>query len=170
MICVLGVGNIPANMNPAILRTIFQPFGLIDSVRVLSHKNCGFVNFEHQEDAVRARKTLQNKEILGPGTGAVRIGFAKVPSNNEEHEEMTGGNAGNSIPQQTVSPDAYQATQWATAMMMSNMIGGNGNAQGEQPSLFAAIQMERKFIMEQLGYKTDQDVLNGKSVLVEAQE
>ncbi|KAL9540028.1 hypothetical protein MBANPS3_009919 [Mucor bainieri] len=94
----LWVGNIPANMNPAILRTIFQAFGAIESVRVLSHKNCGFINFDHQEDAVRARKSLQNKEILGPGTGAVRIGFAKVPPNNPDEAEEIPGTSGHVTP------------------------------------------------------------------------
>jgi RNA recognition motif-containing protein len=85
-------------MNPAILRNIFQAFGAIESVRVLSHKNCGFINFDHQEDAVRARKILQNKEILGPSTGAVRIGFAKVPPNNpDEAEEIPGTSGGGQV-------------------------------------------------------------------------
>ncbi|CAO3617139.1 unnamed protein product [Cunninghamella echinulata] len=83
----LWVGNIPSNINTAILHAIFQAFGPIESIRVLSHKNCGFINFEHQEDAVLARKHLQNKEILGPGTGTVRIGFAKAPT----AEEMSNG-------------------------------------------------------------------------------
>lgn len=94
----VGVGNIPANINPAILHTIFQAFGAIESVRVLSHKNCGFINFDLQEDAVRARKTLQNKEILGVGTGAVRIGFAKVPPNNPDEAEETPGPSGQVTP------------------------------------------------------------------------
>jgi RNA recognition motif-containing protein len=79
---IIGVGNIPANINPAVLRSLFQSFGSIESIRILSHKNCGFVNFERQEDAVRARKQMQNKEILGSGTGIVRVGFAKAPTNN----------------------------------------------------------------------------------------
>jgi len=92
-------------MNPAILRTIFQAFGAIESVRVLSHKNCGFINFDHQEDAVRARKTLQNKEILGPGTGAVRIGFAKVPPNNpDEAEEIPGTSGTPPLSSATIQP------------------------------------------------------------------
>ncbi|KAI8969164.1 hypothetical protein BDF20DRAFT_916543 [Mycotypha africana] len=78
----LWVGNIPSNISPAVLRSVFQVFGSIESIRILSHKNCGFVNFERQEDAVRARKQMQNKEILGTGTGTVRIGFARAPTNN----------------------------------------------------------------------------------------
>lgn len=157
----VGVGNIPANMNPAILRTIFQAFGAIESVRVLSHKNCGFINFDHQEDAVRARKSLQNKEILGTGTGAVRIGFAKVPPNNpEEEEEDTQPSLSNSSSNpspptsvhQTIGSETYQNAQWTTAMMMM-MMNSNTNPpqQNTPPSLYSAIASERLFIMQQLG-------------------
>ncbi|POW09729.1 hypothetical protein PSTT_06562 [Puccinia striiformis] len=41
--------------------------------------NCGFINFEHLDDAVRARKALSGREILGSEVGAVKIGYAKVP-------------------------------------------------------------------------------------------
>ncbi|KAI9321027.1 hypothetical protein BX666DRAFT_1913753 [Dichotomocladium elegans] len=159
----LWVGNIPANMNPAILQTIFQHFGPIESVRVLSHKNCGFVNFEQQQDAVLARKSLQNKEILGPGTGAVRIGFAKAPEETEKPSSIVHATMSNS------SPDTYQATQWAAAMMMSSMMKGqyhgpynqqaaatsssplsSATSSAQPTSLYAAIRTERQFIMEQL--------------------
>jgi hypothetical protein len=65
---------------PTALFTLFSTFGPIDSVRILSHKNCAFVNFTTQDDAISAKKSLQSKEIMGPGTGPVRIGFAKAPS------------------------------------------------------------------------------------------
>lgn len=182
-------------MNPAILRTIFQAFGAIESVRVLSHKNCGFINFDHQEDAVRARKSLQNKEILGPGTGAVRIGFAKVPPNNPDEAEEIPGTSGQVTPpsnvalplktnvsdnsnsttsiqsnatlptNNTINPTSgttsssstngsenYQTAQWATAMMMTNMMmNASGQQQATQPSLYTAIASERHLIMQQLG-------------------
>lgn len=161
-------------MNPSILQAIFQSFGPIESVRVLSHKNCGFVNFELQQDAVLARKALQNKEILGPGTGAVRIGFAKVPEegdikpgnnttattsslgNNNNH-----GGINNGTMAPVTSPDTYQATQWAAAMMMSSMMKGQQHPllaqQQQQPvnSLYAAIKTERRFIMQQLDSSMD---------------
>lgn len=167
-------------MNPAILRTIFQAFGAIESVRVLSHKNCGFINFDHQEDAVRARKSLQNKEILGPGTGAVRIGFAKVPPNNPDEAEEIPGTSGHVTPPlppalpmkpnatstlttvtnitmpttstTTNGSENYQTAQWATAMMMTNMMmNASGQQQTTQPSLYTAIASERHLIMQQLG-------------------
>lgn len=162
-------------MNPAILRTIFQAFGAIESVRVLSHKNCGFINFDHQEDAVRARKSLQNKEILGPGTGAVRIGFAKVPPNNpDEAEEIPGttpqpslaqpliSNTSNPSPPTSVNAsgsETYQNAQWTTAMMMTSMMmNASGQQQTTQPSLYTAIASERQFIMQQLGLEPSEEM------------
>lgn len=62
---------------------------MIESIRVLTHKNCGFINFFHQEDAIKAKKALQNKEIMGPGTGTVRIGYAKVPAVKSQHSSNT---------------------------------------------------------------------------------
>ncbi|KAI8331181.1 hypothetical protein BC941DRAFT_403933 [Chlamydoabsidia padenii] len=216
----LWVGNIPSNINIAILQAIFQAFGPIESVRVLSHKNCGFVNFVHQEDAVRARKNLQNKEILGPGSGTVRIGFAKAPSaediNNGEpgcvsvpsqqqaipptqyqmyqqqhhgylqqqqryHQYITSTNTkdqqpfppnlsprhnapvsssstsrASNDPSNSLSTDACQATQWATAMMMTTlMTNASGKHTAGQPNLNSAISTERQFIMQQLCPSTD---------------
>ncbi|OAV95613.1 hypothetical protein PTTG_11439, partial [Puccinia triticina 1-1 BBBD Race 1] len=75
----LWVGSIPSQTTPNLLMDIFSPYGAIESVRVLSHKNCGFINFEHLDDAVRARKALSGREILGSEVGAVKIGYAKVP-------------------------------------------------------------------------------------------
>lgn len=76
----LWVGSIPASTTPAHLLAIFAPFGPVESARVLTHKSCGFVNFERLEDAVSARKALHGRDLLGADVGAVRIGFAKVPT------------------------------------------------------------------------------------------
>lgn len=38
------------------------------------------VNFERLDSAVVARKTLNGRDILGPEVGAIRIGFARVPT------------------------------------------------------------------------------------------
>ena len=40
------------------------------------------VNFERLDDAVRARKALNGRDVLGSDVGAIRIGFAKVPVKN----------------------------------------------------------------------------------------
>ncbi|KAG1469549.1 hypothetical protein G6F56_003194 [Rhizopus delemar] len=121
----LWVGHLPATTSSQALKDIFETFGRIESVRILSHKNCAFINFEHQEDAVRARRVLQSKQILGH---PVRIGFAKVPEDQD-----------------------YQVTQWATAVMMANMMMNTTGKPTVQPSLYTAIASERLFIMQQLG-------------------
>lgn len=51
------------------------------------------VNFERLDDAVRARKALNGRDVLGSDVGAIRIGFAKVPTkggpeNNNGQEEL----------------------------------------------------------------------------------
>lgn len=75
----IGLGNIPPGTAPSTLQHLFSSFGTIESVRVLSHKNCGFVNFDSVESASRARDALLQNEIGVPGFGGVRVGFAKVP-------------------------------------------------------------------------------------------
>jgi protein JSN1 len=75
----LWLGNIPSSTTVSSLNVIFQAYGPIESTRVLTHKNCGFVNFETLDSAIQAKSTLNGKEIF-PGAGPVRIGYAKVPS------------------------------------------------------------------------------------------
>lgn len=77
----LWIGSIPNSTTVTTLDTIFAGYGPIESTRVLTHKNCGFVNYENVQDAMRARELLNGKEIF-PGGGPVRIGFAKAPSNS----------------------------------------------------------------------------------------
>lgn len=75
----LWLGNIPSSTTVSSLNVIFNNYGPIESTRVLTHKNCGFVNFETLDSAVQAKSQLNGKEIF-PGAGPVRIGYAKVPS------------------------------------------------------------------------------------------
>ena len=105
----LWIGSIPSTTTPATILTVFAPYGPIESARVLTHKNCGFgkfqadsdqwfrnthsvvnqVNFERLDDAVRARKALNGRDVLGSEVGAIRIGFARVP--------VKGGSPGESL-------------------------------------------------------------------------
>ena len=75
----LWLGNIPSSTTVSSLDVIFKAFGPIESTRVLTHKNCGFVNYENLDSAIQAKLQLNGKEIF-PGAGPVRIGYAKVPS------------------------------------------------------------------------------------------
>ena len=74
----LWIGSIPVSTTVTSLEAIFGMHGKIESTRVLTHKNCGFVNFELIESAMQAKSVLNGKEIF-PGAGPVRIGYAKAP-------------------------------------------------------------------------------------------
>ncbi|KDN51751.1 hypothetical protein RSAG8_00299, partial [Rhizoctonia solani AG-8 WAC10335] len=60
----LWIGSIPSTTTPATILSVFSPYGPIESARVLTHKNCGFINFERLDDAVRARKALNGAILL----------------------------------------------------------------------------------------------------------
>lgn len=57
------------------------------------------VNFERLDDAVRARKALNGRDVLGSDVGAIRIGFARVPvkSGSTPGEGEEGPNNGSGI-------------------------------------------------------------------------
>ncbi|WRT63890.1 uncharacterized protein IL334_000816 [Kwoniella shivajii] len=76
----LWVGSIPGTTSPSTLLQIFSPFGPVESARILMNKCCGFVNFERLDSAVSARNALNGRDILGSDVGAIRIGFARVPT------------------------------------------------------------------------------------------
>ncbi|KAF4622777.1 hypothetical protein G7Y89_g14249 [Cudoniella acicularis] len=75
----LWLGSIPSSTTVSTLMEMFKAHGPIISARVLTHKNCGFVNFERLESAISAKAMMNGKEIF-PGAGPVRINFAKPPS------------------------------------------------------------------------------------------
>lgn len=75
----LWLGNIPSSTTVSSLNVIFSQFGPIEFARVLTHKSCGFVNFENVQSAVTAKAQCNGKEIF-PGCGPVRIGYAKEQS------------------------------------------------------------------------------------------
>ena len=75
----LWLGNIPSSTTVSSLNVIFGHFGPIEFARVLTHKSCGFVNFENVQSAMAAKSQCNGKEIF-PGCGPIRIGFAKEQS------------------------------------------------------------------------------------------
>ncbi|KAJ9142530.1 Protein JSN1 [Coniochaeta hoffmannii] len=75
----LWLGSIPTSTTTSTLTEIFKQYGPIHSARVLTHKNCGFVNYERVDSAIAAKSDLNGQEIF-PGQPAVRINFAKPPS------------------------------------------------------------------------------------------
>lgn len=75
----LWLGSIPTSTTTSTLTEMFKSYGPILSARVLTHKNCGFVNFERVDSAIAAKASMNGKEIF-PGAGPIRINFAKPPS------------------------------------------------------------------------------------------
>nr|POE62285.1 pumilio domain-containing protein c56f2.08c [Quercus suber] len=75
----LWLGNIPSSTTVSSLNVIFGQFGSIEFARVLTHKSCGFVNFENLQSAIAAKAQCNGKEVF-PGCGPIRIGFAKEQS------------------------------------------------------------------------------------------
>ncbi|KAF2195995.1 RNA binding protein-like protein Jsn1 [Delitschia confertaspora ATCC 74209] len=112
----LWLGNIPSSTTVSSLTVIFQKYGTIESARVLTHKNCGFVNFENLESAVQAKQTLNGMEIF-PGAGPVRIGYAKVPS-----ATATPGHSG-VFP--SPSPDPHAKSQAEESSVSGGVPTGN---------------------------------------------
>lgn len=113
----LWLGNIPSSTTVSSLDVIFKAFGPIESTRVLTHKNCGFVNYENLDSAIQAKLQLNGKEIF-PGAGPVRIGYAKVPS-----AAATPGHNG-LFP--SPSPDPLAKSQAETANLSSSNAKTNG--------------------------------------------
>ncbi|RCI16141.1 hypothetical protein L249_2133 [Ophiocordyceps polyrhachis-furcata BCC 54312] len=98
----LWLGGMPTSTTTSTLIEMFKAHGPIASARVLTHKNCGFVNFERIESAISARSSLNGKEIF-PGAGPIRINFAKPPSSAN-----TPGHDG-AVP--SPSPDPFSKSQ-----------------------------------------------------------
>lgn len=132
----LWLGNIPTSTTSTSLEAIFLSYGKIDSSRVLSQKNCGFVNFETIESAIQAKSSLNGKEIF-PGAGPIKIGYAKVPS------ASVSGTASNNEAFQSRSPDPYG--------------GGVGESNNAQPSEVADSTAPINGVHVQTGVADDMD-------------
>ena len=82
-----GIGNIHSNTSQSDLESIFSRFGPIESIRILSHRNCGFVNFAKIEDAMDAKRNVSAKDLISIfsqsttfAPNGVKMKFARFPS------------------------------------------------------------------------------------------
>ncbi|KAG8531586.1 uncharacterized protein KY384_003216 [Bacidia gigantensis] len=129
----LWLGNIPTSTTTSSLEALFGVHGKIESSRVLMHKNCGFVNFEHVDSARLAKATLNGKEIF-PGAGPVKIGYAKEPNSSS-----VGGTPGNF---QSRSPDPFSRGQTDfSASQAEDDFGGDRAINGTNPQASAALEV-----------------------------
>ncbi|KAK9319144.1 hypothetical protein V1517DRAFT_61499 [Lipomyces orientalis] len=73
----LWLGNIPPTATVASLTSMFSQYGTVESARILSNKSSGFINYTNIDAAIQAKAALNGTEIV-PGTGSLKIGFAKL--------------------------------------------------------------------------------------------
>lgn len=71
----LWIGNLDPTVTEEELRTSFEPYGPIESLRLLPSKECAFVNFQDIGHAVQARERLQGAAI---GNMIIRIGYGRA--------------------------------------------------------------------------------------------
>lgn len=145
----LWLGNIPTSTTESSLEAIFTTYGKIESARVLSHKNCGFVNFENTGSAMKAKAAFNGKEIF-PGAGPVRIGYAKAPAS-------LGGTSGNN--QRSESPEPYNSGQTngevsqATEDVLRNRLVNGANPKPTVTTLVLPQLSEAKSEMLQMAHE-----------------
>ncbi|KAH8696091.1 putative RNA binding protein Jsn1 [Talaromyces proteolyticus] len=140
----LWIGSIPVSTTVTSLEAIFSMYGKIDSTRVLTHKNCGFVNFERLDSAMQAKNLLNGKEIF-PGAGPVRIGFAKVPGASAT------GTPGANGTQPSPTPDP-SAALGEHDVPSSDRLGANT----PQVPPLAELQPEMAEIVQEFGASDDE--------------
>jgi len=134
----LWLGNIPASTTTTSLIHIFQPFGTVESARVLTHKNCGFINYTSIEHAMQARIALNGKEIF-PGAGPTRIGFAKPSSSGSNGTPTSNGGAyGSPSPgpnAEASNEGGIPLSKGASSTGVNGIDGGSSTVELELPSL-----------------------------------
>ncbi|KAM4808267.1 tetratricopeptide repeat protein 31 [Rhinophrynus dorsalis] len=59
------VGNVTTKITEDILRSKFEPFGPIHSMRILYSRTCAFINFSNKQSAERSFAALQGLEVEG---------------------------------------------------------------------------------------------------------
>ncbi|KAF2165384.1 hypothetical protein M409DRAFT_67233 [Zasmidium cellare ATCC 36951] len=148
----LWLGNIPSSTTVSSLNHIFCHFGPIEFVRVLTHKSCGFVNFENVQSAIAAKAQCNGKEIF-PGCGPIRIGFAKEQSASN----TPGANGAYPSP----SPDPFVSKSRIDSSMAGGGAapGGNINAETAAAALVTPNLMDLReeifSIVQQFGAAQD---------------
>lgn len=118
----LWLGNIPPSTTVSSLNVIFSQFGPIEFARVLTHKSCGFVNFENVQSSIAAKAQCNGKELF-PGCGPVRIGYAK-----EQSASNTPG-ANGAYPSPSPDPFVSKARADSSTAAGAAQAGTNINAE-----------------------------------------
>jgi protein JSN1 len=144
----LWLGNIPSSTTVSTLNAYFGQYGPIEFARVLTHKSCGFVNFERVESAIAAKAQCNGREIF-PGSGPVRIGYAK-----EQSASNTPG-ANGAYPSPSPDPFVSKNRGDTSASGTSAQLTGNINAETAAAALVTPnlleLRDEIRNIVQQFG-------------------
>ncbi|ODQ67244.1 hypothetical protein NADFUDRAFT_49681 [Nadsonia fulvescens var. elongata DSM 6958] len=108
----LWIGNLPNTITPEFLSPIFSPFGPMESIRILNHKNCGFINFENIQSSINALNVISGKELF-KGLGVCKVGFAKVienlnSSNSENSQSQSQSQSQSLLKERKIESHDYQ--------------------------------------------------------------
>ncbi|KAI9809431.1 MAG: hypothetical protein M1827_006867 [Pycnora praestabilis] len=141
----LWLGSIPSSTTVTSLNAIFSVYGKIESARVLTHKNCGFVNFDLVDSAFQAKSVLNGKEIF-PGAGPVRIGYAKVPTASSNG---TPGHNG-AFPSPSPDPFAKGQTDTGPALTSSGLTAASTSGLGTTNAAAALIVPDLQDMRDEL--------------------
>jgi len=90
------VGNLPANVNEAYLRKLFEQFGEVIRVAISRKGQCpvGFVHFASRSELDNAIKEMDGETVRGPDRGPafkIQVSVARPAVDNEKkrsHEEV----------------------------------------------------------------------------------
>lgn len=72
------MGNINPGVSVPDLVKLFSSYGQVESARILSDKECAFVNFTTMESAVAAKNDLETRLGSMIGGTPVRVGYGKA--------------------------------------------------------------------------------------------
>lgn len=84
----LWLGNVDPTITEEEIRATFEPFGMIENIRLLPAKECAFVNFYDLESAIKGRNAMHGKAL---GNMILRIGFGKISDPKESTANTSNG-------------------------------------------------------------------------------
>ena len=74
----MWLGNITPSLSVPDLVQLFACYGTVESARILSDKECAFVNFTSVESAVAAKNDLETRLGSKLQGATVRVGYGKA--------------------------------------------------------------------------------------------
>lgn len=77
----LWLGNVNPSLSVPDLHKMFSRYGRVESARILSDKECAFVNFESADSALAAKEDLVNRLGSMVAGSVVKVGFGKADVN-----------------------------------------------------------------------------------------